>query len=205
MKTKMIAIKSLVMDKYNPRQMSAKQFKDLKASLVEFGFVQPVVINTHKGRENVVIGGHQRIRVWVDLGNDKVPCLEIDLSKKKERELNIRLNKNTGQWDYDLLSNNFDIDELVEWGFKEADLLEFMQDDFQDEFYQADDSNAEMPIVPKFSETYSSVVIFCDNDLDENWLENVLGISKAKCYKSSRVMPCKVITVSQLQKKWEER
>ena len=46
----------------------------------------------------------------------------LDLNKEQERELNIRLNKNTGEFDMDILANEFDIDELVDWGFKHIDL-----------------------------------------------------------------------------------
>ena len=46
----------------------------------------------------------------------------LSLNNEQERELNIRLNKNTGDWDFDLLSNHFDIQELKEWGFKEIEL-----------------------------------------------------------------------------------
>jgi ParB-like chromosome segregation protein Spo0J len=51
-----------------------------------------------------------------------IPCVMLDLSKEEERELNIRLNKNTGEFDMDILANEFDIDELTDWGFKHIDL-----------------------------------------------------------------------------------
>ena len=53
---------------------------------------------------------------------DTIPCVVLDLSKEKEKELNVRLNKNTGDFDIDILANEFDIDELVDWGFKHIDL-----------------------------------------------------------------------------------
>jgi len=43
-----------------------------------------------------------------------VPCVEVDLTPEKEKELNVRLNKNTGQWDWDALANHFDVGELLE-------------------------------------------------------------------------------------------
>ena len=48
---------------------------------------------------------------------DKVPCIELSLTYEKERELNVRLNKNTGEWDMDNLANMFDMDDLIDWGF----------------------------------------------------------------------------------------
>jgi hypothetical protein len=51
----------------------------------------------------------------------KAPCVILDLSKEDEKELNIRLNKNGGEWDFDMLSD-FDVPELKDWGFKEIEL-----------------------------------------------------------------------------------
>lgn len=189
---------------YNPREMSAKEYKDLKQSMETFGIVEPLLINVRKGRENVVISGHQRLKIWKELGNKEIPCIEHSLTLKQEKELNLRMNRNHGRFDYDLLANNYDEEMLLYVGFVEAELAGLFLDDFETEFEKHDDSNAEMPIVPKFNENYSSVLVMCDNELDENWLRNVLGLRKAKDYKSSRVKDCYVITVKDLQEKWDE-
>lgn len=107
---------------YNPRQLTEKSFKELKTSLETFGFVDPVLINKNKNRKNIIIGGHQRVKVAQMLNIAKVPCVEIDLDEAAERELNVRLNKNTGDWDWDMLANNFDNEQLLEWGFAEQEL-----------------------------------------------------------------------------------
>jgi ParB-like chromosome segregation protein Spo0J len=104
---------------YNPRQISTKQFKDLKESIKKFGLVDPIIINQNG---NVVVGGHQRLKICKELKHIEIDCVVLDLSKEEERELNIRLNKNTGTFDIDILANEFDIDELVDWGFKHIDL-----------------------------------------------------------------------------------
>ena len=73
-------------------------------------------------RVNVIIGGHQRVRVAERLGMTEIPCTYLDLEIDRERELNIRLNQNLGEWDWDALSDYFDISELEEWGFDEREL-----------------------------------------------------------------------------------
>ena len=103
---------------YNPRQISTKQYNDLKASIKKFGLVDPVIVN----KNNTVIGGHQRLKICKELKYIEIDCVVLDLSKEEERELNIRLNKNTGDFDMDILANEFDIDELTDWGFKHIDL-----------------------------------------------------------------------------------
>ena len=104
--------------KYNPRQITSKDYKDLKTSIKKFGLVDPIIINTDK----TVIGGHQRLKICKELNHKEIDCVILDLSKDEEKELNIRLNKNTGDFDMDILANEFDIQELVDWGFKHIDL-----------------------------------------------------------------------------------
>ena len=119
MKIETKLIKDLKPAAYNPRQISTKQYKDLKASVKKFGLVDPIIINQNG---NVVVGGHQRLKICKELKHIEIDCVVLDLSKEEERELNIRLNKNTGDFDMDILANEFDIDELVDWGFKHIDL-----------------------------------------------------------------------------------
>lgn len=107
---------------YNGRQITEKQFRDLKVSMSKFGFAVPVVVNVNPERKDVIIGGHQRIRVWESMGNKTVPTVELNLSLDQERELNVRLNKNTGSFDFDILANHFDMEDLIEFGFEDWEL-----------------------------------------------------------------------------------
>jgi hypothetical protein len=118
MKIESKLIKDLKPATYNPRQISTKQYNDLKESIKKFGLVDPIIVN----KNNTVIGGHQRLKICKELKHIEIDCVVLDLSKEEERELNIRLNKNTGDFDMDILANEFDIDELVDWGFKHIDL-----------------------------------------------------------------------------------
>ena len=115
-------ISELKFAEYNPRTISKKQFKDLKASLNKFGLIDPIIINSSKDRHNIIIGGHQRSRAWLDLGNDTIPCVILDLPINDEMELNLRLNKNGGKFDDDLLLNYFDEELLFDVGFTVNDL-----------------------------------------------------------------------------------
>jgi ParB-like chromosome segregation protein Spo0J len=121
MRITLIEINSLNPAEYNPRQINNKQYEDLKASMEKFGCVDPIIININPERLNVVVGGHQRLRILRELGAEKVPTVSVNLSEEDERELNVRLNKNGGDWDIDLLSN-FDVVDLKEWGFKDIEL-----------------------------------------------------------------------------------
>ena len=122
LKTVYHPIETLIFAEYNPRQLTKDQYKSLRDSMERFGLVDPVIINKHPDRENIVIGGHQRLRIAKDMGIEKVPCVELSLDLNQEKELNVRLNRNVGEWDYDALANYFDVGELTEWGFTEDDL-----------------------------------------------------------------------------------
>ena len=123
MKIEKRKISELIRAEYNPRKISVVQLQELKDGINKFGLVQPLVINENPERKNIIIGGHQRLKIWKGLGHRSVPCVELDLSLDQEKELNVRLNKNVGSWDHDMLANNFDLDELKEWGFDDKDLF----------------------------------------------------------------------------------
>ena len=123
-------INSLIFAEYNPRQLTKEQYKHLKDSIQRFGLVDPIIVNKNKDRKNIIVGGHQRVRVAKDMNIDQVPVLEIDLTYERERELNVRLNKNTGEWNWDELANSFDIAELTDWGFNESQLVGFSDLDY---------------------------------------------------------------------------
>ena len=123
MRIEKIEINKLKPAKYNPRQITKKQYNDLKDSLDKFSLVEPIVVN----KDMTIIGGHQRYKIWKENAEQSnvdditIPCVVLDLNKEQERELNIRLNKSGGQWDMDILANEFDIQELKEWGFKDIE------------------------------------------------------------------------------------
>lgn len=122
MEIKQVNPKELKPAEYNPRQMSEKQAKDLMESVKRFGLVDPLIVNSNKTRYNVVIGGHQRLRIALEQGFETVPVVYIDLDLESEQELNLRLNKNLGDWDTNLLAN-FNEDLLKDVGFDDLDKL----------------------------------------------------------------------------------
>lgn len=89
--------------KYNPRKelrQGDPAYEKLKASMLAFGNVEPIVWNKATGN---VVGGHQRLRVLQDMGVDESEVSVVDLSDVDEKRLNIALNKITGDWDEDKL------------------------------------------------------------------------------------------------------
>ena len=98
---------------YNPRTSTAKQESHLKNSLTKFGVVEPIIFNKQTG---YIVGGHFRVRELQKLGYKEIECVIVDLNIEDEKELNIRLNANTGSFDFDVLANSWDENLLLEWG-----------------------------------------------------------------------------------------
>ena len=106
-------IADLIPAPYNPRQSTAKQEKHLKESLEKFGMVEPIIFNKQTG---YIVGGHFRVRELKKLGIKEIECVIVDLNEADEKELNIRLNANTGSWDWDTLANDWEVVDLEAWG-----------------------------------------------------------------------------------------
>jgi DNA modification methylase len=117
-----VPINNLKPSAYNPRKWNESQITALKESITRFGLVDPVLCNSSPERNNVVIGGHFRLKVAKDLGLKEMPVVYIDIPDiEKEKELNVRLNKNLGEFDFDLLKD-FGETFLKDVGFNSEEL-----------------------------------------------------------------------------------
>lgn len=154
MKIKTRKISDLIRAEYNPRELTKEQQNQLTDSLKRFGLVDPIIVNTHKDRKNILVGGHQRMKVWESMGNETIPTVEVSLNLEKEKELNVRLNKNTGQFDMELIQEHFETDDLIEWGFGKDDFIEWTEEVEQKEQKDLSDD---------LKETFE-VIIECGNE-----------------------------------------
>jgi hypothetical protein len=101
----------------NPRQFTEKGMKDLENSINSIGFMQPININ----QDGTILSGHARTLKLQQMGEIEVDVYVPDrlLTPKQEEEVLVRANANTaGQWDFDILANEFEDFELEEWGLE---------------------------------------------------------------------------------------
>lgn len=109
---------------YNPRKWSKDSTQQLTDSIKRFGLVDPIICNSAPNRDQVVIGGHFRLKIAKDLGYTTVPVVYVNIPEiERERELNLRLNRNLGDWDWELLSQ-FDESLLTDVGFTSQEIDE---------------------------------------------------------------------------------
>lgn len=123
-----VPIINLKKAEYNPRKWDEVQKSQLKESIARFGVVDPILVNSAENRKDIVIGGHFRLTALQELGHTEVPVVYLNVPDiEKEKELNIRLNRNQGEFDFELLST-FDEDFLEDIGFDEEELTEIFVD-----------------------------------------------------------------------------
>ena len=129
-----VEINNLIPADYNPRKHDEVATEQLKQSIQRFGLVDPIITNSSPARRNVIIGGHFRWEVAKELGYQTVPVVYVDIPDlEKEKELNLRLNKNTGEFDWNLLAK-FDESFLADIGFSSGELDSIFDVDVPEEF-----------------------------------------------------------------------
>jgi DNA modification methylase len=119
----------------NPRVIKDDKFKKLVQSikdLPEMAEVRPVVVNT----DMVVLGGNMRLKAMREAGWKDVPIQVVDWDEDKQRQFIIKDNVSGGEWDWEMLANEWDTEELQEWGldlpdFDNAKELEAEEDDYE--------------------------------------------------------------------------
>ncbi len=113
-----VPVNDLVPAEYNPRKHDKETAAQLKRSFIDHGFVDPLIVNSATNRKNVIIGGHFRWEVAKELGYKTLPVVYVEIPNiKEEQDLNLRLNKNVGEFDFDLLAKYFDEPFLADIGF----------------------------------------------------------------------------------------
>lgn len=138
----------LLPTEYNPRKdlkPGDAEYEKLKRSIEQFGYVEPVIWNKVTGS---VVGGHQRLKVLIDMGIFEVECVVVEMDEEKEKALNIALNKISGEWDKDKLAllitdlqgADFDISLT---GFEPAELDDLFKETIQDGIHDDDFDVAE--------------------------------------------------------------
>lgn len=148
---------------YNPRKdlkPGDAEYEKLKRSVEQFGYVEPVIWNRTTGR---VVGGHQRLKVLIDMGYTEVDCVVVELDEEKEKALNIALNKISGEWDKvklallitDLQGADFDVSLT---GFEPAEIDALFKDTLYDKIKEDDfnvSAELEKPVFSKCGDVWT--------------------------------------------------
>jgi len=115
METIKVKISEVKLNPNNPRLIKDDKFAKLVQSIKDFPEmlnIRPVVVN----QDMVVLGGNMRLKACIDAGMGEIPVIVTDLSEEQQREFLIKDNVSGGEWDWDILADNWDDVKLNEWG-----------------------------------------------------------------------------------------
>ena len=126
----------------NPRLIKDDKFKKLVKSLQEFpemANVRPIVVNG----DMVVLGGNMRLKAMQEAGWKEVPIEVVDWSEEKQREFIIKDNVGFGEWDWSLIANEWDAEQVAEWGLDIPDFGAAVNPDEYGEEFSLKDGDKE--------------------------------------------------------------
>ena len=134
-----VPINSIRNNPTNPRLVNNAKFEKLKKSIQEFPEMlelRPIVIN----EDGVILGGNMRYKALVELGYEEVPVIVASyITKEQENEFIIKDNLGFGDWDWDILANEWDSVELEDWGldvWQNEDDIKNNSDDMSDKILE---------------------------------------------------------------------
>jgi galactitol-specific phosphotransferase system IIB component len=213
----------------NPRKISEESLNDLAKWMKELGDLGGIV---HDLNSDEIISGNQRMKVidlsiaeieiaqtfdpptvqgtvalgYVIFENEKFAYRQVAWTAEQCERAVIIANKAGGEWDNFILKEQFDLTVLEESGFSADDIekiLESGNGNFNDEI-----EAIEKPvynIVPKFSEKYDAFIIVSTNEIDTNFLKEVLQIETEQSHKSKEIGTSKVISAKKFAELWKSK
>lgn len=169
----------------NPRTWNDRDKYNVKKSFKTFGWTSPLLVNTAPGRENIVLSGNLRLECAIDMKMPTVPVVKVYIDDpKKEKEILLRMNVTNGDWDPEQLLKDFDIEVIIESGFKDFEIVNFFDDlsETEDDDFDVNDEIAKIKVPKsKLGEVYAlgNNVIGCGDSTDPEFVKKVLGGVKA--------------------------
>lgn len=110
-----IKISEVKLNPNNPRLIKDDKFKKLVQSIKDFPEmlnIRPIVVN----QDMIILGGNMRYKACKEAGLKEIPIIITDLSEDKQREFLIKDNTSGGEWDWEVLANEWNIEQLEDWG-----------------------------------------------------------------------------------------
>lgn len=186
----------------NPRFFRDYRYEAMKKSIEESPEMlelRELIVYPLSDGHYIVVCGNLRLRACKELGYTELPCkiLNPEIDVKKLREYATKDNVNFGENDLDIMKNEWDMDELSDWGVEFAP--EKPVNEFRERFDSITDDTAIYPLVPKFDEKHELFIIQSGNEVDSNWLRERLGMQRMRSYKTGKVSKSNVIDVKDVR------
>ena len=180
MKTEFVSIKKVHLSPTNPRVIKDHKFRKLVQSIKEFPQMlemRPIVVD----EEMVVLGGNMRLRACLEAGLMEVPIIRAtELTEQQKKEFVIKDNSSFGEWDWDLLANEWDIQDLDQWGLDIP--ASYFDDDKEPEF---DKDILDQQLDTYINSKVKQITLYFDNQQYEYVLGKLEAIAEAEQLESN--------------------
>lgn len=151
MKTQKVKLSEVKRNPDNPRLIKDNKYKKLVTSIIEFPEmleIRPIVVND----DMVVLGGNMRLKACKEAGLKEVPIIIAnELTAEKQREFIVKDNVGFGEWDWDMLANEWDADLLNDWGL---DIMKFDDNFDEEEIFEGEEVTEKNEVVINLSMPY---------------------------------------------------
>lgn len=156
--TQLVDIKEITLNENNPRFIRDEKLEKLTKSVKEFPQmlqIRPIVVD----KDKKILGGNMRYRACIEAGFSEVPIIIAEnLTQEQELEFLIKDNISGGEWDVELLTDQFDKDQLIDWGINH-EFVEYENQDL-DEFFEENDE-------PEKDPTFKIVLEYSEEDYEK--------------------------------------
>lgn len=164
---KTVKITEVKVNPNNPRLIKDDKFKKLVQSIKEFPEmlnIRPIVVN----KDMVILGGNMRFKACKEAGLKEVPIIIADLTDEQQREFLIKDNTSGGEWDWNMLANEWDAKKLDAWGVDIPLTNEKLE--------SIENEKPEIEVTTEILEEHNYIVFTFDNQLDWQVAKELLNI-----------------------------
>ena len=112
---KLVKLSEVKLNPNNPRLIKDEKFLKLVQSIKDFPEmldIRPIVVN----QDMIILGGNMRYKACKEAGLKEIPIIVTDLTEEQQREFLIKDNTSGGEWDFEMLTNEWDVEQLESWG-----------------------------------------------------------------------------------------
>ena len=195
MKIEYVKIDEVLINLRNPRVLKDNNFKKLVKSVKDFPKMlelRPIVVD----EDMVVLGGNMRLKACIEAKMTEIPIIRAnELTKEEQKQFIVKDNAHFGEWDFDMLANEFDYDFLIENNIDVPKVFDALEEELE-EINQSFDLNPE----EEEKEQFSSFVIVCNSEKQDDAIRDFfnLGVrtqSKRGKYESNIIDAEKIVSL----------
>lgn len=161
----------------NPRVIKDDKFKKLVKSIQEFPQmlnIRPIVVND----DMIVLGGNMRLKACKEAGIKEIPIIKAsELTEEQQREFIIKDNIGFGEWDWEMIANEWDAEQLTDWGMDIPDFKPIVAEAEEDDFEVPDEIKTDIVLRDLFE--IGNHRLLCGDSTDSDQVARLMNGEKA--------------------------